>query len=210
MKVLPILGLLVLVLSFNAQASDYANAQSASQAGALSHSGAGAIGLIDSSTTNVEADDGSKRVAGVFAAGVTAGGSNPCVVSVGGGVGLSGFGINFANAYNDGECNVRESLRLMAAISMSDQPSNQIMMREIACQSLTYWDAMERTYMETEDDRYYCSNERPNDAEKSLSFRRPSILPVASNKPRNDGLSAGDKLAVELNESGDPAWWDEI
>ncbi|HFB07035.1 MAG TPA: hypothetical protein ENJ92_01180 [Chloroflexi bacterium] len=148
-------------------------ASSGSTSGALSgaQSQAGSIGLIDSSVNTVEADDGSRAVRGVFAAGVTAGGSNPCVVSIGGGLSVPGGGINFANAYNDGECNVRETLRLMAAISSSAEAGNQILLREISCQSVTIWDAFERTFNKTGDERYFCESERPENKDRFIAGR---------------------------------------
>ena len=148
-------------------------ASSGSTSGALSgaQSQAGSIGLIDSSVNTVEADDGSRAVRGVFAAGVTAGGSNPCVVSIGGGLSVPGGGINFANAYNDQECNIRETLRLMAAISSSAEAGNQVLLREISCQSVTMWDAFERTYNATSDERYFCENERPEESKRFIAGR---------------------------------------
>jgi len=132
---------------------------------------------VDFGTTNVDASDFKDRAPGVFAAGVTAGGSNPCVVSIGGGLSVPGGGINFANAYNDGECNIRETLRLVAAISTAAkigdpvEKGNQILLREIACQSVTMWDAFERTYNVTNDQRYFCENERPENKGRFIAGR---------------------------------------
>ena len=107
-----------------------------------------------------------------FAAGTTAGGSNPCVVSIGGGGSGSGFGFNFSQAYNDGECQIRESVRLMSAIVKGDDPQNQIFLREVTCQSTIYWDAMERTYAETGDMRFYCDNPRPEYGKLEIRDRK--------------------------------------
>lgn len=159
----------------------YAEVVSESASGAISgaESQAGAIGMIDNSSfaSTTEADNLHDLAPGVFAAGVTAGGSNPCIVSVGGGLSIGGGGFNVANAYNDSECQIREALRLMTAISA--QPTqqdgalnNQVLLREIACQSIVYWDAMERTYFQTMDDRYYCSNPRPEDPGVRIASRR--------------------------------------
>ena len=146
-----------------------------SSSGAISGaaSKAGAIGFIDQSvnTSKVDAVEMGHRAPGVFSAGITAGGSNPCVVSIGGGLSVPGGGINFANAYNDGECNVRETLRLMAAISSSAEASNQVLLREISCQSVTMWDAFERTFNATGDERYFCTNERPEDKGRFIAGR---------------------------------------
>ena len=176
------------------------NSSSGSLSGAASQ--AGAIGFIDQSvnTSTVDAVDMKDRAPGVFSAGVTAGGSNPCVVSIGGGLSVPGGGINFANAYNDGECNVRESLRLMAAISSSAEAGNQILLREISCQSVTMWDAFERTYNETEDQRYFCSNERPENKDRFIAGR---VLHKASNKGRvaKYDLDGGNKVKARVVQS---------
>lgn len=169
MKYLFILASFCLLLSSYTYGED---TYSDSASGAIAGSQSGSIGYIDNGTHTSEAVDMQDRAPGVFAAGVTAGGSNPCVVSIGGGLSVPGGGLNFANAYNDGECNVRESLRLMAAISSSAEASNQILLREVSCQSVTLWDAMERTYMETKDERYMCSNERPKSLTEAIAYRR--------------------------------------
>lgn len=97
----------------------------------------------------------------LFAPGLV-GGTNPCVVSMSGGITTGGFGISAGNAYVDKECEVRESLRLMAAISNAQESANQTLLREIACQSAVYWDAMERTSTSLDDPRYHCLNPRPS------------------------------------------------
>ena len=113
----------------------------------------------------------------MFSAGVTAGGSNPCVVSVGGGASGSGFGINFARAYNDGECQIRESLRLMVAILPNNNDvGSQMLIRETACQSDVYWQSMERVYLKTLDDRFLCTNPRPDN--KPIAIRDRAVEKV--------------------------------
>ena len=178
-----------------------AGVSSGSQSGALAGaaSQAGAIGMIDqsSSNTTVDAVEMGHRAPGVFSAGVTAGGSNPCVVSIGGGLSVPGGGINFANAYNDQECNVRETLRLMAAISSSAETSNQILLREISCQSVTMWDAFERTYNETGDNRYFCTNERPEESKRFIAGRARHA-PVASVAYDLDG---GNRVKAQVVKS---------
>ncbi len=124
----------------------------------------------DHSTTTIEASDLGDAVPGVFSAGVTAGGSNPCVVSVGGGASFSGGGFNFARAYNDGECQVRESLRLMVAILPNNaDKGSQMLIRETACQSDIYWQSMERVFINTGDSRFLCTNPRPDN--KPIAIR---------------------------------------
>ena len=175
MKKLYLIGLLFSLFASVSFAEGYidSNSQSGALAGAASQ--AGAVGMIDQSSTVVDAVNMRDRAPGVFGAGV-ASGTNPCVVSMSGGISIPGGGFNLGSAYEDGECTVRESLRLMAAISNSAEPSNQIFLREIACQSVTYWDSMERTYIETEDTRYLCGNPRPNNSPVPLRKRRVSAL----------------------------------
>jgi len=151
----------LLVVSFSVSAAPLVGSKSQSGALAGAASQAGAIGMIDQSVTTVDAVDMRDRAPGVFGAGV-ASGTNPCVVSVSGGLSIPGGGINFGSAYEDINCTVRESLRLMGAMSNSSEPVNQIFLREIACESVIFWDAMERTYISTDDDRYLCSSPRPN------------------------------------------------
>ena len=167
------LFLFLIAMSGISWADPTASSGSLSGANAQTQSSSGAIGFIDQSTNTsvVEAANLKDRAPGVFAAGVTAGGSNPCVVSIGGGLSVPGGGINFANAYNDGECNVRETLRLMAAISSSAEAGNQILLREISCQSVTIWDAFERTFNKTNDERYFCENERPENKDRFIAGR---------------------------------------
>ena len=163
------------MVSTQAFADSNANANS----GSLSASGSqsGAIGMIDQSHTTVEAADLGDSVPSVFAAGVTAGGSNPCVVSVGAGASASGVGINFARAYNDGECQIRESLRLMVAIlPNNNDKGSQMLIRETACQSDVYWQSMERVYLTTQDDRFLCSNPRPDN--KPIAIRDRAVEKV--------------------------------
>lgn len=172
------------------QSGSYSGA--ASQAGSQAVSGQGQGQSIDMGSTNVEAANLHDRAPGVFAAGVTAGGTNPCVVSIGAGLSVPGGGLNFANAYNDGECNVRETLRLMAAISSSAETGNQILLREIACQSATLWDAFERTYNATGDERYFCGNERPNVDNKfkaARNFYTPKPSKWVVTPAQNDSMA---------------------
>ena len=163
----------LVVISGISYADPTASSGSTSDAQSGAASQAGAIGYINNSKNDskVDAVEMGHRAPGVFAAGVTAGGSNPCVVSIGGGISVPGGGINFANAYNDGECNVRETLRLMAAISSSAETGNQILLREISCQSVTIWDAFERTFNKTSDERYFCENERPENKDRFIAGR---------------------------------------
>jgi len=139
------------------------------QSGSLSGSYLG-LDQSDHSTTTIDASDLSRSVPSVFSAGVTAGGSNPCIVSVGGGAGWQGAGFNFARAYNDGECQVRESLRLIVAIlpNTSDVGS-QMLIRETACQSDIFWQSMERVYIATKDTRFLCTTPRPEN--KPIAIR---------------------------------------
>jgi len=180
-----ILFTLVLALAMvSTQAIADANANS--QSGSIAGSQSGAVGSINNgieagyinASTNVsEAADLGDSVPGVFSAGVTAGGSNPCIVSVGGGASGSGFGINFARAYNDGECQIRESLRLMVAIlPNNNDKGSQMLIRETACQSDVYWQSMERVYLTTNDPRFLCTNPRPDN--KPIAIRDRALEKV--------------------------------
>jgi len=183
--------LIAMVLSTQAMAGD-SIANSGSQSGAGAEAvGVGSInngieaGYINASTNVSEAANLGDSVPSVFAAGVTAGGSNPCVVSVGMGASGSGIGINFARAYNDGECQIRESLRLMVAIlpNNSDKGS-QMLIRETACQSDVYWQSMERVYISTQDDRFLCTNPRPDNKPIAIRDRAvESVNHTAMKKP---------------------------
>jgi len=140
--------------------------------------GSGALATnIDFGDNNSRGSDMSDNAPGVFSAGVTAGGSNPCVVSVGGGVSGPGYGVNFARAYNDGECQIRESLRLMVAILPNNNDTgSQMLIRETACQSDVYWQSMERVYIQTNDDRFLCTNPRPDN--KPIAIRDRAVEKV--------------------------------
>jgi len=179
---------LILVGAMVISGTAFADTESKSNADSGSASQAGAIGFIDQST-NTGSDLGNS-VPGVFAAGTTAGGSNPCVVSIGGGGSGSGFGFNFSSAYNDGECQIRESVRLMSAIVKGDDPQNQIFLRDVTCQSTIYWDAMERTFAETEDMRFFCDNPRPeNGIVKIRDRKHPVAHRVVKVQPVNVGYA---------------------
>ncbi|RLA66546.1 MAG: hypothetical protein DRQ78_04145 [Epsilonproteobacteria bacterium] len=190
-----------MVISGAAFADPTASSGSLSGAFANTNSTAGAIGFIDqsSNTSIVEASDLSKSVPGVFAAGTTAGGSNPCVVSIGGGGSGSGFGFNFSSAYNDGECQIRESVRLMSAIVKGDDPQNQIFLREVTCQSTIYWDAMERTFAETDDMRFFCDNPRPENGIVKIRDRKH---PVAHRVVKVQPVSVGYANNSTSNHNG--------
>jgi len=145
----------------------------------------------DNSINTYEASDPGDAVPGVFAAGTTAGGSNPCVVSIGGGGSGSGFGFNFSQAYNDGECQIREAVRLMSAIVKGDEPANQIFLREITCQSTIYWDAMERTFVETGDMRFYCDNPRPEYGKLQIRDRKNPVVHAKVRADKNISNAPG-------------------
>lgn len=184
------LFLFLMLVPFALQADP--TATSGSQSGAISGaaSQAGAVGMIDQSYNKVEAEK--RQAPGVFGAGV-ASGTNPCVVSLSGGLSIPGGAFNLGSAFEDGECTVRESLRLMAAISAGNEPANQIMLREVACQSQVYWDAMERTFIETQDDRYLCGNPRPDTGILPLRDRNNPETPATAEVSREDsGMAHND------------------
>ena len=183
-----ILFTMVLALCMvSTQAFADANAGSKSSGVGIAGSTSGAIGMIDNSQSSVvsEAADLRDTVPSVFAAGVTAGGSNPCIVSVGAGASFSGGGVNFTRAYNDGECQIRESLRLMVAIlPNNNDKGSQMLIRETACQSDVYWQSMERVFLKTSDDRFLCSNPRPDNKPIAIRDRAmENVVHTASKAP---------------------------
>lgn len=169
-----------------------ANANADANSGSLSGAYLG-LDQSDHSSTSIGASDLGDNVPSVFSAGVTAGGSNPCIVSVGGGAGWSGAGFNFARAYNDGECQVRESLRLIVAIlPNSNDRGSQMLIRETACQSDIFWQSMERVYISTKDPRFLCSTPRPNN--KPIAIRDREIERVVKRKdPTKSSRSSGSQ-----------------
>ena len=125
-------------------------------------------------TSRVDATDFSERAPTVFVPGL-AGGSNPCIGSwsIGGSVGATsvvpGFGLSGGKAYVDEECNVRETLRLAAALSPQEQDEKQrLFLKNIACQSAVMAAALEMTAAETGDPAYGCSGELPEGLELSM------------------------------------------
>ncbi len=128
----------------------------------------------------------------LFAPGLTSG-TNPCVVSMSGGISTGGFGFSAGNAYVDKECEIRESLRLMAAIRSLTESANQTLLSEIACQSAVYWDAMERTSTSLDDKRYHCLNPRP-EARHYARIREegPDVLIVKRHTISADDIDIAD------------------
>ena len=139
---------------------------------------------VDFGTQISNGADLSKSIPSVFAAGTTAGGSNPCVVSVGFGGSIAGGGLNFSQAYNDSECQVRESLRLMVAIlPNSNDKGSQMLIRETACQSDVYWQAMERVFISTKDRRFLCTNPRPDNKPIVIRDRSTETVETVKSVP---------------------------
>lgn len=162
--------LIMVAFLFAGSAVADSTAISASQSGAISgslSSGQVANDNVGNSSfsynSSVTNNANNKDLAPTLFAPALAGGTNPCLVSMSGGVSTGGFGLSLGNAYVDQECQIRESLRLMAAISNATESANQTLLREIACQSVVYWDAMERTASGLNDKRYHCMNPRPDD-----------------------------------------------
>ena len=199
-----VLGLCLVSIPAFADSNANANsgALSGSQSGAYSGgSQSGAVLLLDQSdhsATTIEASDLSEAVPSVFSAGVTAGGSNPCVVSVGGGASIAGGGFNFARAFNDGECQVRESLRLMVAIlPNNNDKGSQMLIRETACQSDIYWQSMERVYINTNDSRFLCTNPRPDN--KPIAIRDRVMEKVVKTAIKSPVIGSNYETASNQN-----------
>lgn len=148
---------------------------------ASSGSNAGAIGAAQSQSTfvnrpvsTVHGSDFSDRAPTFFVPGL-AGGTNRCIVSfsaggsIGGTGGLPGFGFSGGRAYTDPECNVRETLRLAAALSPKEPDRVQRMfLKNIACQSKVMAAAMEITAVEAGDPSYACAATLPKGTEVSM------------------------------------------
>lgn len=144
-----------------------------------SNAQAGAIGAAQSQSTfthapNVSASDFAERAPTIFVPGL-AGGTNPCIVSMSAGASLGatgswpGFGLSGGRAYTDPECNVRETLRLAAALSPKEPNETQRrFLKNIACQSKVMAAAMEITAAETGDASYACSATLPEGTEVSM------------------------------------------
>ena len=159
-----LLTVVVLGATFNHAAMAQVSADSASGSQAVSGSQAGAVGLIVNqgagraaapaigstlsysdtrsyNTTNESVDLGD-TVPNLWVPGPGGGGTNPCIVTVGGGAVGSGFGLGFSRGYNDEECQVRETLRIMAAQMNPESPQADRVMKNIACQSKIVQTAM--------------------------------------------------------------------
>lgn len=185
--------------------------------GGGSYSGAQGIGaaqsqsaLINQSNDNYDSPDASDRAPTIFVPAL-AGGTNPCIVSwsagasIGGTSGLPGLGFSGGNAYTDPECNVRETLRIAAALtpkefaSEKDRDASQAFLRSIACQSKVMAAAMEMTARE-HGAKYGCINTLPEGTEVSM---RPMLDRgndvVMVTKARTDGTFQ-TQFAAEIDD----------
>jgi len=153
----------------------------------LADSSAGATGIgaatsqstfVNQPSNSYDSSDFAERAPTVFVPGL-AGGTNPCVVSVA--LGLSAgaqssmpaVGVSYGSAHTDEECEVRETLRLAAALtpkqfsSEGERAASQTFLRSIACQSKVMAAAMEMTAKE-HGAKYGCLNELPEGADTAM------------------------------------------
>lgn len=160
-----LLGIALLALLGPVCAQEFT--QESSSSGAAVSTSSFTFNPRTTSTSDVDATDFAERAPTIFVPGL-AGGTNPCIVSwsVGGSVGATsgvpGFGLSGGRAYTDVECEVRETLRLAAALSPPEQDDRQrLFLKNIACQSKVMAAALEMTAAESGDPSYGCSGELP-------------------------------------------------
>lgn len=158
--------------------------------------------FINAPVSDIEGSDLSKRAPTIFVPGL-AGGTNPCIVSTSGGVtiggtgGIPGFGVSGGKASVEKECEVRESLRLAAALSPKEPDRKQrLFLKNIACQSKVFAKALELTSAETNDANYSCYGALPKGI-KNLGMRnlkdRGAIAQVDS-EPRVYEYAGDDEV----------------
>ena len=151
-----------------------------------SGSGAPAIGSSlnynYSSTNNskVEAVDLRDTVPSMWAPGLGGGGSNPCVVSGSGAAVGSGFGISIGGSWNDGECQIRESLRVLGGQLNGKAREAQVLQKNIACQSDIMRMALNQTARETGQASMKCSSVFGEDTTAPKRTRTASRAPTSS------------------------------
>jgi len=169
--------MLGLVASTAAFADEYGGSYSGAQGIGAAQSGS-SLNYAPTSNYREQTPDVGDRAPTIFVPGL-AGGTNPCIVSwsvgasVGGTSGVPGIGLSGGKAYTDDECNVRETLRLAAALTPKqfsdeqDREASQAFLRSIACQSKVMAAAMEITAME-HGAKYGCPNTLPEGSEVSM------------------------------------------
>ena len=147
------------------------------------------------SNSYVKGSDYGDVVPNMIAPGLGGGGSNPCVVSISGaGVG-SGFGLAFGRSWNDEECTVRESLRVMGGQLNSESRYAQTMQKNIACQSEVMRKALNQTARETGQPGLKCASTFGEDTTapkaQQVAYRSTN---GASAAPRSSGGSYADAV----------------
>ena len=164
-----IYALLGALLALPAQADVTADAGSTAGALAASQSS-----FESHTNAHYERTDASERAPTIFVPGL-AGGTNPCIVSFSAGISagafnsMPGIGISGGRAYVDEECNVRETLRLAAALSPKEPTAQQeTFLKNIACQSEVMAAALEMTAAEMGDPSMGCAGSLPEGVEVSM------------------------------------------
>lgn len=190
--------------------ADEINTGAGASAGAGAYSGSALNYNPTHNYASNDAADFSERPPTIFVPGL-AGGTNPCIVSwsagasIGSTSGLPGFGLSGGKAYTDEECNVRETLRLAAALTPTafanegDKAASQTFLRSIACQSKVMAAAMETTAQE-HGPKYGCANTLPEGTEVSIRpiFDRGSDV-VMIEKKNQDGTFQ-TRYAAEVDD----------
>ncbi len=180
---------------YSATANNTAASQSQSAAGAISGAsgnitsiGGSDLGVTISESATTEGSDMNDMVPNVFAPSLTAG-SNLCAMSLSAGGSGGGFGLTLGGTYESNDCNVRENLRVMGALLRKDGNTQAAsILKNISCQGVILWDAMELAAMETGNADLACKNERPKE------MGRFQLRPVA------DLPKPYDTVVVEIPE----------
>lgn len=182
--------------SVNTNAVSGAASKSASGAASLGNHTTVTVPLTMTETSTSKGSDLDETVPNVFAPALTAG-SNNCALSVSGGASGAGFGVSLAAAYESGECNVRESLRVMGGMLRTENnPQAASILKAVACQSVIYWDSLELAAIEIGNADLACKNERPKELGR-FELRTPQQLPASyPAMVANDGVKLETHNAV--------------
>lgn len=170
-----ILSIAIIAASASALADTNTNTlDSISASQSVAYSGSGSSSMNEGNTTVIETTnhaDLEDAVPNVFAPSL-ASGSNPCTVSLAGGLSVSGIGGSVGAAYTDRECSVRESLRIMGSMLRAENNLQAAsILKAVSCQSEIYWNAMELASIETGNKDLACRNELPGG--DAVALRNP-------------------------------------
>lgn len=199
---------MLMLVPFMAQADVNSTSQAAS--GSFAGSASQTSTYIDQSgnVSQVDAAKMERLVAPVFAPALSSG-TNPCAISISGGITIPGIGgIAGGGVYNDKDCNVRENLRIVGAmVRKDDNPTGAILIKNIACQSAQLWDAIEMTAIESGDTDMACRNERPDDPQEYVVLR-PQPLPQSyDSQVAHRSVIEPSAMAVSYEDDSETEWF---